>query len=250
MMNRALFVVENLTKNFGAITASNGLNLEVVEGEIHALIGPNGAGKSTAIHQLSGEISPDSGRIFFRGEEITRWSADQRARRGIARTYQITSLFPALSVRDNLAMAVQSRDTHHFRFWRQASKDPTLRKTVDQLLDAHELMDIAEFRVANLAHGQQRQIELALGLALNPKVLLLDEPMAGMSRTESLEMAERIDRLRGSIAVVLVEHDMDVVFRLADRISVLVKGEVICTDLPQAVRANPIVRDAYLGESV
>lgn len=250
MMNRALFVVENLTKNFGAITASNGLNLEVVEGEIHALIGPNGAGKSTAIHQLSGEIGPDSGRIFFRGEEITRWSADQRARRGIARTYQITSLFPALSVRDNLAMAVQSRDTHHFRFWRQASKDPALRKTVDQLLDAHELMDIAELRVANLAHGQQRQIELALGLALNPKVLLLDEPMAGMSRTESLEMAERIDRLRGSIAVVLVEHDMDVVFRLADRISVLVKGEVICTDLPEAVRANPIVRDAYLGESV
>jgi len=249
-MNRALFVVENLTKNFGAITASNGLNLEVVEGEIHALIGPNGAGKSTAIHQLSGEISPDSGRIFFRGEEITRWSADQRARRGIARTYQITSLFPALSVRDNLAMAVQSRDTHHFRFWHRASKDPALRKTVDQLLDAHELMDIAELRVANLAHGQQRQIELALGLALNPKVLLLDEPMAGMSRTESLEMAERIDRLRGSIAVVLVEHDMDVVFRLADRISVLVKGEVICTDLPQAVRANPIVRDAYLGESV
>jgi branched-chain amino acid transport system ATP-binding protein len=250
MTDKPLFVVENLTKSFGAITASNGLCLAIEPGEIHALIGPNGAGKSTAIYQLSGELNPDSGRILFKGEDITAWAADQRARRGIARTYQITSLFPALSVSDNLAMAVQSRDTHHFRLWRPASRDPSLRVAVNRLLEEHELTAIAEQRVANLAHGQQRQLELALGLALRPEILLLDEPMAGMSRTESLEMAERINRLRGSIAVILVEHDMDVVFRLADRISVLVKGEVICTDLPDAVRANPIVRDAYLGESV
>jgi branched-chain amino acid transport system ATP-binding protein len=248
MQSEPVFVVDRLNKHFGAIAASHDLSLSIMPGEIHALIGPNGAGKSTAIHQFSGELQPDSGQILFEGQDITHWSADMRARGGIARTYQITSLFPEMSVRDNLAMAIQSRDRHHFRFWSDASTDPQFNQTVERLLAQHELSEIASVSVAQLAHGQQRQVELALGLALEPRLLLLDEPMAGMSRTESLEMADRIERLRGSMAVILVEHDMDVVFRLADRISVLVKGEVICTDQPDAVRANPAVRDAYLGE--
>lgn len=162
MQSEPVFVVDRLNKHFGAIAASHDLSLSIMPGEIHALIGPNGAGKSTAIHQFSGELQPDSGQILFEGQDITHWSADMRARGGIARTYQITSLFPEMSVRDNLAMAVQSRDRHHFRFWSDASTDKHLNQTVERLLAQHELSEIASVSVAQLAHGQQRQVELAL----------------------------------------------------------------------------------------
>lgn len=248
MMTEPVLVVENLCKSFGAVTASDGLNLSLRPGEIHAIIGPNGAGKSTAIHQLSGETPSDSGRIVFLGQDITHWPAHRRARAGMARSYQVTQLFQQMTVRENIAMAVQAADRHHFRFWRKAATDPRLNRPVETLLTSLELTDLADRRIAEIAHGQQRQVELALGLALQPKLLLLDEPMAGMSSSETHEMANRLERLRGQMTVVLVEHDMDVVFRLADRISVLVKGQVICTDTPEAVRQNPRVQQAYLGD--
>ena len=247
-MTEPLLQVRKLCKSFGAITASDGLDLTIIPGEIHALIGPNGAGKSTAIHQLSGETKADSGSIHFAGQNITDWPAHRRTKAGIARSYQITRLFQALTVRDNLAIAVQAADRHHFRFWRPAADDPTLTEPVNALMDSLGLHLIADQRISEIGHGQQRQVELAMGLALQPQLLLLDEPMAGMSSSETQHMAQQLERLRGRITLLLVEHDMDVVFRLADRISVLVKGQVICTDTPDAVRQNPTVQAAYLGD--
>lgn len=247
-MTESLLCVEQLCKAFGAVTASDGLNLNIGHGEIHALIGPNGAGKSTAIHQLSGEMAADSGRILFQGEDITHWPAYRRAQAGIARSYQVTRLFQDMTVRDNIAMAVQAADSHHFRFWTPAATDPMLTDAASAVLHSTDLVDIADVRVSEIAHGQQRQVELAVGLALKPKLLLLDEPMAGMSSSETHEMADRLERLRGHTTLLLVEHDMDVVFRLADRISVLVKGQVICTDTPDNVRNNTAVQMAYLGD--
>lgn len=247
-MTDCVLRVAQLRKHFGAVTASDGLDLCLYAGEIHALIGPNGAGKSTAIHQLSGELAADSGRILFQGQDITNWPAYRRAQAGMTRSYQVTRLFLEMTVRDNIAMAVQAADRHHFRFWTPAATDPELSAQSHAILQTMDLMDIADVRVSEIAHGQQRQVELALGLALQPTLLLLDEPMAGMSSSETHEMADRLERLRGQMTLLLVEHDMDVVFRLADRISVLVKGQVICTDTPERVRNNPAVQEAYLGD--
>lgn len=249
-MTENLLRVERLCKAFGAVTASDGLNLNIHHGEIHALIGPNGAGKSTAIHQLSGEMAADSGRILFQGEDITHWPAYRRAQAGIARSYQVTRLFQDMTVHDNIAMAVQAADAHHFRFWAPAATDLALCDATSAVLQSMGLMHLSNVRVSEIAHGQQRQVELAVGLALKPRLLLLDEPMAGMSSSETHEMADRLERLRGHTTLLLVEHDMDVVFRLADRISVLVKGQIICTDTPDKVRRNAAVQAAYLGDGV
>jgi len=246
-MSDALLRAECLVKRFGAITASDELSLEVRPGEIHALIGPNGAGKTTAIAQLSGEMRPDAGAVHFRGRDVTQLGADARARAGLARSFQITSLFRGFTAEDNVAMAVQAHQAHSFRFWRDARSDATLRDPARDVLQRVGLADRADILAANLAHGEQRQLELAMALATDPKLLLLDEPMAGMGHDESLRMVDLLAGLKGRLAILLVEHDMDVVFSLADRITVLVYGKAIASGAPAEIRANAAVREAYLG---
>ena len=217
-------------------------------GELHAVIGPNGAGKTTLLAQLAGELVPDSGRILFDGREITREPAHRRAHRGIARSFQITSLLTDFSAEDNVALAVQARQGHSFRFWRPARRDPALREPARRILEEVGLAARAGLAAGALAHGEQRSLELAMALAGAPRLLLLDEPMAGMGPRESDLMTELLAGLKGRIAMLLVEHDMDAVFRLADRITVLVGGRAVACDRPQAVRDSAAVQRAYLGE--
>jgi len=240
--------VRRLTKNFGALRASDGIDLDVREGETHAIIGPNGAGKTTFISQLAGNLRPDSGRILFAGEDITRLPAPRRARKGLARSFQITSIYPEFTALHNVALAVQARAGHSFRFWRRAHADPALCDPARRVLDEVGLGPRTGTLAANLSHGEQRQLEVAMALATQPRLLLLDEPMAGMGAEESQRMIGFLGKLKRRHTMILVEHDMDAVFRLADRISVLVYGRLIATGEPEAIRANPEVRAAYLGE--
>ena len=228
--------------------ATDNLDLDVSEGEIHAVIGPNGAGKTTLIGQLAGEIAPDGGRITFDGRNITSLPPHQRSRLGLARSFQITSIFLNLTATDNVALAVQAHDGHSFRFWRSARREPGLREPALAMLDEVGLGSRADEVTANLSHGEQRQLELAMALATKPKMLLLDEPTAGMGRDESTRMIEILRSLRDRQTILLIEHDMDVVFALADRITVLVYGQAIASGPPDQIRADPAVREAYLGE--
>ena len=246
-MSDALLRADGLVKRFGAVPASDELSLEVRSGEIHALIGPNGAGKTTAVAQLSGEMRPDAGAVYFRGRDVTRLGADARARAGLARSFQITSLFRGFTAQDNVAMAIQAHQGHSFRFWGDARQDASLREPARSVLERVGLRGRADALAANLAHGEQRQLELAMALATDPKLLLLDEPMAGMGHDESLCMTELLAGLKGEHSILLVEHDMDVVFSLADRITVLVYGRAIASGSADEIRANPEVREAYLG---
>jgi len=247
--NGALLAASGLVKKFGAISAVDGLSLELRPGEIHAMIGPNGAGKTTAIAQLSGEMRPDAGTVWFAGRDVTALGADARARLGLARSFQITSLFRGFSAEDNVALAIQAHAGHSFRFWRDARRDPVLREPARATLDAVGLAGRAQTAAGNLAHGEQRQLELAMALATRPKVVLLDEPMAGLGPDESARMISLLSGLRGHVSILLVEHDMDAVFALADRISVLVYGRVISSGAPDAIRADAAVREAYLGSA-
>jgi branched-chain amino acid transport system ATP-binding protein len=240
--------VGGLTKSFGALRACDGIDLEVKEGETHAVIGPNGAGKTTFISQLAGNLLPDSGMVRFAGADITKLPAPKRARMGLARSFQITSIYPEFSALDNVALAVQARSGHSFRFWRKARGDPGLSEPAQRVLEEVGLSSRKNVLAANLSHGEQRQLEVAMALATEPRLLLLDEPMAGMGIDESQRMIALLSRLKQTKTIILVEHDMDAVFRLADRISVLVYGRVIATGAPEAIRANPEVRTAYLGE--
>jgi branched-chain amino acid transport system ATP-binding protein len=240
--------VTGLSKNFGALRASDGIDLEVREGETHAVIGPNGAGKTTLIAQLAGNLRPDAGRIRFAGEDITALPAHKRARRGLARSFQITSIYPGFSALDNVALAVQASAGHSFRFWRPARGDPKLTAPAQGILDEVGLSGRSRVLAANLAHGEQRQLEVAMVLATRPRLLLLDEPMAGMGVDESQRMIALLTGLKRRQTIILVEHDMDAVFRLADRISVLVYGRIIASGAPDEIRANREVRAAYLGE--
>ena len=240
--------VMELTKSFGAVAVSDGLVFSVKRGEVHALIGPNGAGKSTAIGQLAGEIRPDSGRIRFEGVDVTHMPSHRRALMGLQHSYQITSLFQEMTVEDNVAMAVQAQQGHSFHFWKQARRDLTLRQPARLALRRVGLAEKAKAKVTELAHGEQRQLELAMALAAGPTMLLLDEPMAGMGQSESQAMIETLRPLKGEVGILLVEHDMDVVFALADVVTVLVKGAVLMTGTPDEVRANREVRHAYLGD--
>jgi branched-chain amino acid transport system ATP-binding protein len=246
-MSEALLRADGLVKRFGAVTASDELSLEVRPGEIHALIGPNGAGKTTAVAQLSGEMRPDAGAVFFGGRDVTGLGADARARAGLARSFQITSLFRGFTAEDNAAMAIQAHQGHSFRFWGNARRDASLREPAHSVLERVGLAGRADILAANLAHGEQRQLELAMALATDPKLLLLDEPMAGLGHDESLRMVELLAGLKGRLAILLVEHDMDVVFSLADRITVLVNGQSIASGAPADIRADVAVREAYLG---
>jgi branched-chain amino acid transport system ATP-binding protein len=240
--------VRSLTKNFGALRATDGIDFDVRDGETHAIIGPNGAGKTTFIGQLAGNLRPDSGRILFAGEDITALPAQRRARKGLARSFQITSIYPEFSALQNVALGVQAHAGHSFRFWRGARADASLLDPARRVLNEVGLGDRAGVLAANLSHGEQRQLEVAMALATRPRLLLLDEPMAGMGPEESQRMIGFLGTLKARHTIILVEHDMDAVFRLADRISVLVYGRLIATGAPAEIRANPEVRSAYLGE--
>jgi len=240
--------VRGVSKTFGGVRALDDVTLDVRRDEIHALIGPNGAGKTTLVGQLAGEIPLDRGRILLDGAEISRMPTHARARCGLARSYQITSVFRDMSVIDNVALAVQAHDGHSFRFWRPVRSEHRLRNRAMEMLKAVGLAPLAGQPVGALAHGQQRSLEIAMALASEPKLLLLDEPLAGTGVEEGREMIDILSRLREGRAVLLVEHDMDAVFRLADRISVLVYGRLVATGRPEEIRADPHVRAAYLGE--
>jgi branched-chain amino acid transport system ATP-binding protein len=240
--------VRGLTKSFGALRASDGIDFDVREGETHAVIGPNGAGKTTFISQLAGNLRPDSGRIRFAGEDVTALPTAKRARRGLARSFQITSIYPEFSALANVALAVQAHAGHSFRFWRDARRDPALLEPAQRVLEDVGLGARANVLSANLSHGEQRQLEVAMALATRPRLLLLDEPMAGMGIEESQRMVAFLATLKARHTLILVEHDMDAVFRLADRIAVLVYGRIIASGAPAAIRANAEVRAAYLGE--
>ncbi len=245
-----LLQIRGLAKRFGGLVATDALDLDIAAGEIHAIIGPNGAGKTTLISQLSGALRPDSGTIRLRGVDITRQSAHERVCLGIARSFQMTNLFRTLSAVDNVALAVQAGDGSSFRFWRPVGTERFLVPHALELLTRVGLQQRADIVAGMLAHGEQRQLEIALALATRPTLLLLDEPMAGMGPDESARMVDLIASLRGDVTIVLVEHDMDAVFRLADRISVLVYGRLLASGTAETIRANDDVRRAYLGSEV
>ena len=247
-MTDVLLRIEALSKRFGGVLASDAISLEVPAGELHAIIGPNGAGKTTLIGQLAGEIAPDGGRIEFAKADITRLPAWRRSRLGLARSFQITSLFPDFSALDNVALAVQAHAGHSFRFWRDARSEPGLREPARAALARLAIAERADMLVSRLSHGEQRQLELVVALATRPRMLLLDEPMAGMGPDESARMVATLRELKGELTILLIEHDMEAVFALADRITVLVYGRIIASGAPEAIRADEKVREAYLGE--
>lgn len=243
-----LLRVDNLVRRFGGITATDNLSMEVLPGELHAIIGPNGAGKTTLISQLTGQVVPNSGTITFAGRDVTSLPSYKRSRLGLARSFQITSLLKDFSAIDNVALAAQAHDGHSFRFWGNARKERHLRDTARAALERVGLGKRAEILVSQLSHGEQRELELAVALATKPQLLLLDEPMAGLGVTESARMVALLKELRKEVTIVLVEHDMEAVFALADRITVLVYGRVIACGVPDAIRKDEEVKRAYLGD--
>src|SRR6186713_2558478 len=247
-MADTLLAVEGLTKRFGGILASDNIVLDVKQGELHAIIGPNGAGKTTLIGQLTGMLTPDTGTVRFAGEDITALPAYSRSLLGLARSFQITSLFLDLSALDNVALAVQAHAGHSFHFWRDARGQVELRDPARAALARVGLTARENLSASALSHGEHRQLELAMALASKPRMLLLDEPMAGLGPEESARMVAMLRELKKELTILLVEHDMEAVFALADRITVLVYGRVIASGKPEEIRNNAQVRDAYLGE--
>jgi branched-chain amino acid transport system ATP-binding protein len=245
-----MLVLRSVSKRFGGVVATDGVSLEVAPGEVHALIGPNGAGKTTLIAQIAGSLGSDSGSIVFENTDITTWPAHQRVRLGLARSYQVTSIFKRFSVLENLALAVQARNGSSFSFWRPVGSESALFDEASTISRDIGLAERLQAQAGNLAHGEQRALEVGLALATRPRLVLLDEPMAGMGPEESRSMIGLIGRIRASVTVLLVEHDMDAVFRLADRISVLVNGRVLATGKPDEIRADPEVKRAYLGDGL
>jgi branched-chain amino acid transport system ATP-binding protein len=243
-----LLQIEGLSKRFGGVVASDAITLEVPNGELHAIIGPNGAGKTTLIGQLAGEISPDSGRIHFAETDITLLPTFRRSQLGLARSFQITSLFHDFTALENVAFAVQAHSGHSFRFWREARKEVSLREPAKAALARVGLAERGDVLVAKLSHGEHRQLEIAMALATRPRMLLLDEPTAGMGPEETARVIETLRELKRELTILLIEHDMEAVFALADRITVLVYGRVIASGAPEAIRADAQVREAYLGE--
>ncbi len=247
-MADALLKVSGLTKRFGGVVASDDIVLDVARGELHAIIGPNGAGKTTLIGQLTGEIRPDAGRVHFDGQDITELQVYERSQLGLARSFQITSLFLDFTALDNVALAVQAHAGHSFHFWDDARRSRELREPARDALKRVGLADRGDVLVSNMSHGEHRQIELAMALATKPRMLLLDEPMAGLGPDESSRMVRTLRELKRELTILLIEHDMEAVFALADRITVLVCGRVIASGSPSAIRTNAEVRQAYLGE--
>ena len=247
-MSDLILQVRNLNKSFGGVVATDHLDFDVRQGEIHAVIGPNGAGKTTFVAQIAGMITPDSGEIIFDGQEISGLSAPERSHAGLARSFQITSVFPNFTAIENVALSIQAHDGHSFRFWTTAFRDAKLIQPARNILEQVGLADRALSLAGNLAHGEQRQLEIAMALATKPKLLLLDEPTAGMGAEESEIMRQFLLGLKGEYSIILIEHDMDTVFNLSDRITVLVYGRGIATGAPDEIRSNAQVKAAYLGE--
>lgn len=243
-----LLQVENLTKRFGAVEATRDLSLDISRGHIHALIGPNGAGKTTFVNQLSGDLIPDSGTIKFDGCNVTRLNPHQRSGLGIARSYQITSIFEELSVAENMTLAILAHCRHNFRFWRNAMNAALVKEQLIPCLEYVSLTERAEVKAGHLSHGEKRQLEVGMTLVRKPKLLILDEPMAGLGPGGTVELSKRISALRGQFTILLVEHDMNVVFSLADMVTVLVNGANVVTGSPEEIKNNTLVRRAYLGE--
>ncbi len=239
---------EALTKRYGGLLVTDSVSLDIREGEIHALIGPNGAGKTTLINQLSGELAPASGKIWFSDSDVTALPIHQRARSGLLRSYQITSVFDEFTVIENAVFAAMAAKSHAFKFWHPMVANPRARVAAEASLASCGLERRSHTLAADLAYGERRQLELAMSLAAEPRFLLLDEPMAGMSVQESSAVIALLQQLKGRYTILLVEHDMDAVFALADRISVLVYGKVMFTGKPEEIRNHPEVRAVYLGE--
>ena len=247
-MTEPVLALDSVRKSFGALQVTDDVSLSLAPGELHALIGPNGAGKTTLVHQISGMLKPDSGAIRFRGEDITALTPEKRARRGLARTFQITSTIASLSVLENVALGVQAKAAHPLSLFRNAANDAALNRPALAALEAVGLADRADVPAGRLSHGEKRALELAMALALEPAAILLDEPLAGVGREEGERLIELLSSLKGRYAMLLVEHDMAAVFALADKVSVLVYGRVIASGDPVSVRADAGVREAYLGE--
>jgi branched-chain amino acid transport system ATP-binding protein len=244
----ALLEVRGLYKHFGGVVATDRLDLAVAEGGVHALIGPNGAGKTTLIAQICGEVEPDSGQVLFAGRDITGLPAHERVGLGLGRSFQITRVFRSLTARDNVALAVQARSGSSMRFWRPVAAERTLFEEADAVLAGLGMRAASGLPAASLPHADQRRLEVAIALACRPRLLLLDEPLAGMGAEEAQAMVGVIGQVKQHTTILMVEHDMDAVFRLADEVSVLVGGRVIASGAPQVIRDDPEVRRAYLGE--
>ena len=242
--------IEGLTKNFGGLRVTDDVTLDVRPGELHAVIGPNGAGKTTLINQISGLLSPDTGKIMFGGEDVTHLPIHKRAERGLARSFQITSILPGFSVLENVALAVQARRGSSFSFFGRAADEEALNMPAYAALLQAGLAERAHAPAGELSHGEKRALELAIALAMEPKLLLLDEPMAGTGREEGERIVAVLRSLKGRFPMVLVEHDMHAVFALADRISVLIYGRILASGTPAEVRADPQVITAYLGDEM
>lgn len=247
-MTESILEVVKLNKSYGALQATKDLSFIVQKGHIHAIIGPNGAGKTTLVNQLTGDITSDSGRIIYKKRNITHLKDYQRARLGIARSFQITHIFENLSVAENMALSLFAHSGHNFRFWQKSLLSSSIREKLPETLGRVDLSARADIPAGSLSHGEKRQLEVGMALAAEPELLILDEPMAGMGPGGTVELSKLIDRLKGSITILLVEHDMDVVFSLADMVTVLVYGEAIISAPPEQVRLDAKVQSAYLGE--
>ena len=247
-MSESVLKVTGLTKRFGALIANEDIDLEVTAGELHAVIGPNGAGKTTFISQLAGELQPNQGRIALNDRDVTAMPVHKRALLGLSRSYQITSIIPSFTALENVALAAQAVDGNSYKFWRPAKSIDRLNEKAAAILEEIGIGDRQNLLASNMAHGEHRQLEIAMAMATDPKLLLLDEPTAGMGPAATESMIGFLRTLKGRYSILLIEHDMDVVFSLADRISVLVNGRCIATDQPDQIRQNPEVRRAYLGD--
>ena len=243
----ALLLARGITRRWGGLVAVNNVSIALARGEVHAVIGTNGAGKSTLINILSGEIPPSSGSVQLLGRDVTAWPQPQRARAGLGRSYQRNTIYPSFTVLENCRLAAQARRQQPWAWWPDASRDATTMDMAHQVAKRAGLSEQLMRPAGLLSHGQKRQLEIAMCLATAPQVLLLDEPLAGMGAEETERMLALLDELRAGHAILLVEHDMDAVFRIADRITVMVNGSAIASDLPDAVRSNPEVQAAYLG---
>jgi branched-chain amino acid transport system ATP-binding protein len=246
-VSNPMLEIRKLSKRFGGLLANNDISLSVPRGEIHAIIGPNGAGKSTLISQIAGELPPTSGTIAIDGMDVTGLPAHQRARLGLARCFQITSIFPSFSAAENVAIAAQAMQGHSYRFWRPADSISELNRAAAEVLLQVGLESGKTRNAGSLSHGEHRQLEIAMALVGRPKLLLLDEPTAGMGREESQRLVGLLKEVGAGQTIILIEHDIDAVFALADRITVLANGRVLASDVPAAIRASQAIREAYLG---
>ncbi|MDZ7762384.1 MAG: ABC transporter ATP-binding protein [Desulfovermiculus sp.] len=247
-MSEPILEAAHLHKAYGALQATRDISFAVASGHIHAMIGPNGAGKTTLVNQLTGDIFPDSGSVLYRSRDITRLRVHRRARLGIARSFQITHIFENLTVAENMALSICAHQSHNFRFWKKVSDHRIVRERILEALTTVDLEHSKEISAGALSHGEKRQLEVGMALTGDPQLLILDEPMAGLGPGGTVELSKLIKRLKGSLTILLVEHDMDVVFSLADMITVLDYGENILTAPPETVRQDARVRTAYLGD--